>query len=424
MFSTDTTVHQKRIATSVSTTKKPAKAPLRVKPSAQDTATSRPKTSITTVSALTKATVTSSRKETSNQLAPVDPSTPPSTSEVSDDDLSFSVIKAFALDLPEAPDSIVSQRTRRPSLLPQRRPRRSSVFVSKATNLGGMAAAEKYKLSPVVVPVSIISTTDKPAVERAVAIPRSRGSKTSITRASAGQRSPASHVGKRLAARKQKLPTKRKAVTSSLGTRAKTVAESTTKSPSSSDALPPSKQWIAKEERAFQKLLNSHWLVCDSTLSLPTSPTANSLSSYTKGRVQHTVRDGLARLHKSQFAPIVDSIQSAMKSGRMKIRQDRELYADVGIRQNVINLLVQTYDLEWLQIALETIYPEEVRRRPNPDARPHLSNIITRKVLYNRDIALSFKHTLRRGVYREGFKEALDQHILLQLLTLEWEIAM
>ena len=51
----------------------------------------------------------------------------------------------------------------------------------------------------------------------------------------------------------------------------------------------------------------------------------------------------------------------------MSIRTDKHLHADLGIRQNVVNLLL-CYNITWLQLGLETIFDTnivDVNESPN-----------------------------------------------------------
>jgi abnormal spindle-like microcephaly-associated protein len=41
--------------------------------------------------------------------------------------------------------------------------------------------------------------------------------------------------------------------------------------------------------------------------------------------------------------------------GRITIRRDRLVHADVGIRQNIVNLLM-CYSPQWLKLGLEVLY--------------------------------------------------------------------
>ena len=76
-------------------------------------------------------------------------------------------------------------------------------------------------------------------------------------------------------------------------------------------------------------------------------------------------RHGAARSASSDlfntpdFAEFRYNLDRAVKDGKLAVRVDRDMYADLGLRGQILSLLM-SYQTEWLRLGLETVYGEEV----------------------------------------------------------------
>ena len=75
--------------------------------------------------------------------------------------------------------------------------------------------------------------------------------------------------------------------------------------------------------------------------------------------------------NEEKFQQLLYAIDVEIKEGRLAVRKDRDMYADLGLRGQLVSLLM-SYRSEWLKIGLETIFegevvvPEVISKKKNP----------------------------------------------------------
>jgi abnormal spindle-like microcephaly-associated protein len=111
---------------------------------------------------------------------------------------------------------------------------------------------------------------------------------------------------------------------------------------------------------------------------------------------------------------VVQRILLEVTEGRIGIRDDKLLWADMGVRQNIINLLL-CYSEPYLALGLEIMYNQVI----NDQSSKNLSKFITQHLLFNEPIASKFETQVKKH-YRDGFKEELHKFTLHSFLTLVW----
>lgn len=110
---------------------------------------------------------------------------------------------------------------------------------------------------------------------------------------------------------------------------------------------------------------------------------------------------------------LLEKLQEEVSSGRLRIRSDRLLYADVGVRQNIVNLIM-CYDQEYLHLAVSVLFaPEKI----DPQK---MGKFFAANLLFDRSIAKRYESIAVKGHYRPGFKEELDKFTLFKFLSLVW----
>ena len=78
-------------------------------------------------------------------------------------------------------------------------------------------------------------------------------------------------------------------------------------------------------------------------------------------RRHNSARSASAELFNARdFADFRYNLSKAVKDGKLAVRVDRDMYADLGLRGQILSLLM-SYQTEWLRLGLETVYGEEVR---------------------------------------------------------------
>ncbi|CAH3024578.1 unnamed protein product [Porites evermanni] len=196
-------------------------------------------------------------------------------------------------------------------------------------------------------------------------------------------------------------------------------------------------RWIEKQEEGFTKWLNFVLTppdVSDSSLqvdihkgnvalggskSQPLAPTKEVLSFrlYTARRKMARLRRSACLLYQSEpLGHIIRKIEAEVENGGLAIRPDKKLHADLGIKRQVVEMLL-SYNPLWLRIGLETIYGEILPIQSNND-KGGLTRFLTERLLGNPDIANAFAHPQVPGLYREGYVEQLGKFTLKKFLLL------
>lgn len=107
-----------------------------------------------------------------------------------------------------------------------------------------------------------------------------------------------------------------------------------------------------------------------------------------------------------------------MDEGRLAIRADKHLYADLGVRQNVTNLLT-CYNPIYLKWALEAIFHTKIELPTRGSPSTKLGQFVAKNLLFNAQIAAKHEGAVKRN-YGPGFKPELDVFTLKKFLLLVW----
>ena len=71
-------------------------------------------------------------------------------------------------------------------------------------------------------------------------------------------------------------------------------------------------------------------------------------------------RTAASRLYTDEeFLSLRYRVEEEIKEGRLSVRRDRDMYADLGLRQQIVGLLL-SYSTEWLKLGLETVFGEVI----------------------------------------------------------------
>ncbi|KAJ7339429.1 hypothetical protein OS493_005827 [Desmophyllum pertusum] len=153
--------------------------------------------------------------------------------------------------------------------------------------------------------------------------------------------------------------------------------------------------------------------------SQPLAPTREVLSfrAYTARRKMARLRRCACLLYQSEpLGHIIRKIEAEVENGRLAIRPDKKLHADLGIKRQVVDMIL-SYNTLWLRIGLETIFGEILPIHSNNDVTG-LTRFLTDRLLGNPDIASAFVHPQVPGLYREGYVEQLGKFTLKKFLLL------
>ena len=149
------------------------------------------------------------------------------------------------------------------------------------------------------------------------------------------------------------------------------------KAPSSlTDAIEkPLETWVDKQCDTFVQWLN-YTLNPSHGEELEGAALQGSEASGLRALVLHQEM-AKARLQAMEIfdTPDMHKVRSVIKSeiykGRLSIRQDRDLYADLTLRKQITSLLM-SYNLPWLHLGLEVMFGESITltNQPPPKVPP------------------------------------------------------
>ena len=201
-------------------------------------------------------------------------------------------------------------------------------------------------------------------------------------------------------------------------------------------------EWAEKQCDAFAKWLNYSFSPTEDIaheLSLQdggvdsSSMTRAGLRTLLLHRRRAQGRKRAAELYQTdEMVQLRHAIEAEVASGKLSIRSDRDVFADVGLRGQVMSLLM-SYATPWLRLGLETIFGEilsgDISASGSDGAvlrpRAMLKRFIMERVFS--DPALSKKFTGGRrttgtktlsGRFDKEYKKAMRQHSLRCILLL------
>ncbi|KAF8774632.1 Abnormal spindle-like microcephaly-associated [Argiope bruennichi] len=142
-----------------------------------------------------------------------------------------------------------------------------------------------------------------------------------------------------------------------------------------------------------------------------------SFKTYTAIKQLNQLRKAACNLYQSEeLSTVIKKIEQAVDSKKILIRKDRALHADLGIKKDLLEMLL-SYNPLWLRIGLETIYGEMICLQSNSDILG-LSRFIIKKFLSNPDINAKFAYSSVINYYKPGYEDCLKRFILKKFLLL------
>eukprot|EP00795_Rhopilema_esculentum_P010190 gene10190-18862_t len=195
-------------------------------------------------------------------------------------------------------------------------------------------------------------------------------------------------------------------------------------------------RWIEKQETGFKNWLNfvltapddgedlaseekRGKLALESDSNQPVAPTKEVLSFRmyaARRRMAKLRRDACSLYQCDQLATVIQKLEREIEHGRLAIRTDRQVDADLGVRKHIADMLLSFNPL-WLRIGLEVVYGEIIPM-PSSERVALLSRFIHRRLLGNPDIAEEYSHPSVPGLFKPGYVEALGKFTLKKLLLL------
>eukprot|EP00003_Mantamonas_plastica_P022431 TRINITY_DN380_c0_g1_i4.p1 TRINITY_DN380_c0_g1~~TRINITY_DN380_c0_g1_i4.p1 ORF type:complete len:1807 (+),score=729.88 TRINITY_DN380_c0_g1_i4:704-6124(+) len=179
-------------------------------------------------------------------------------------------------------------------------------------------------------------------------------------------------------------------------------------------------KWVEKQDQAFTRWLNHAFAPVDDELLL-SSQLSSEPATYNlmmQQRAELVLRRKCWQIfHSDEFSDIIFKLEEEIEEGRLVVRQDKNLYADVGLRRQVLDL-VANFNSFWVRLGLETIYGQQLRVRDIEDERAATERFMVHHLLFDDNIAKEYESNTTSGLYRDGFETALHKFTLKKFLLL------
>jgi abnormal spindle-like microcephaly-associated protein len=138
-----------------------------------------------------------------------------------------------------------------------------------------------------------------------------------------------------------------------------------------------------------------------------------------KRREADVRRKAVMLFHSRDMEKVVTAIDNEIDEGKLAIRNDRKLYADVGLREEFLSLIL-SYHHSWLRLGLETVFGELLAYDSNSSQEytsRKLKTFVTERLMSDPDIVAHYK-TTKDGVFGPAYGIALHRHALKRFLLL------
>ena len=119
---------------------------------------------------------------------------------------------------------------------------------------------------------------------------------------------------------------------------------------------------------------------------VPPAPTRETLSlrEYTAQRRLNRLRLDACRLYeRPEMSRVIRNLEVEVERGGLRVRRDRALHADMGLKQLVMQWLLSYHPL-WLRLGLETVYGEIIHTE-GADDLPTLARFINTRYVITLD---------------------------------------
>ncbi|GFU52555.1 abnormal spindle-like microcephaly-associated protein homolog [Nephila pilipes] len=142
-----------------------------------------------------------------------------------------------------------------------------------------------------------------------------------------------------------------------------------------------------------------------------------SFKTYTAVKQLNQLRKAACNLYQSdQLSQVIKKIEKEVDLKKIIVRKDRALHADLGIKQDLLQMLL-SYNPLWLRIGLETIYGEIIPLQTNNDIIG-LSRFIIHRFLSNPDIVTKFAYSSVINYFKPGYEDCIKRFTLKKFILL------
>ncbi|KAL7563175.1 hypothetical protein ACA910_014452 [Epithemia clementina (nom. ined.)] len=128
--------------------------------------------------------------------------------------------------------------------------------------------------------------------------------------------------------------------------------------------------WAEKQCSTFKEWLNYTIDPCEDSEEERGRPEKAEFRALVQHQRMAAVRVKSGRLWQSaELNKIREKIRSEISRGRLSLREDRDLHANLGVRDMILSLLF-SYSIQWLRIGLETLFGESIHSSDSLEESP------------------------------------------------------
>jgi len=185
-------------------------------------------------------------------------------------------------------------------------------------------------------------------------------------------------------------------------------------------------RWMEKQEKGFAAWLNyvvdpetedpahfdasAHDAALDEAMEDKMNPLAVLARKQRTAAIQ---RHAYTIYHSREMENVAYEVEREISSGGISIRQDRDMFKDLGLRKVVLDLL-HKYNMPWLRLGLETVLGVAVGRHPRS-----ISRIATTYVLGDPELEETYRES-KKGLFDENpeYQTELRKRSLCRFLML------
>ena len=162
---------------------------------------------------------------------------------------------------------------------------------------------------------------------------------------------------------------------------------------------------------------------------------AAGLKALLQKRVEALTRQRVFELyHSAEVAPVIKAVEAEVAEGRLVMRDDRDILADLGLQEELFALIF-SYEMPWVRVGLEIVFGEIISvhaatkgssaqvsvpcRSGCPRWRSAMKSFVLDRMFANDEIAAQYtKQQLLCEGHSKRLKEQLRQHLLKKFLSL------
>lgn len=183
-------------------------------------------------------------------------------------------------------------------------------------------------------------------------------------------------------------------------------------------------KWAEKQIESFTEWINFTLVDKDKDRE-DKEPESSGLRLLMQRRLEAQTRQrAMLIFHSSEVTVPLFALGEEICEGRLMVREDRDVHADLGLQETLLGLLF-SYELPWLRLGLEVVFGQIIslgfnsKSSNNPKGKKALKAFILEHLFADADIQAKFpKDKLLYKANQIAMKEQLRAHLVKKFLAL------